>query len=72
MGEKYEGELMERVSTLEPNQINYCLDEIGNILIKGLKVKALKENETYGWLAQKEREKFRELINNFYVKINNV
>ena len=55
-----EGELLEKVSDIESHLIKNHIDELKSILVR-----ARKENETYEWLIEKEREEFQELINNF-------
>lgn len=59
-GEQYEGELLEKISTLETHLIENYLDDLRNVLVK-----AQKENEAYEWLIEKERDEFQELIDNF-------
>lgn len=64
-GEKYEGELLEKVSNIEKYLIMDYLDDLRTILLQ-----AQKENKVYKWLIEKEREEFQELINNFSRIIN--
>lgn len=61
VGELYEGELLEKVSTIENHLIKNYLDDLRSILVQ-----AQNENETYEWLIEKERDEFQELINNFF------
>ena len=63
-GELYEGELLEKVSMFDINQIRDYSDEIRNILEI-----ALKENEVYEWLNEDERMAFKKIVNSFSEKI---
>lgn len=63
-GELYEGELLEKLSTVNKNEIIKYKNEIITILLD-----SLEKNKKYEWLEEEEREEFKDIIGNFYMKL---
>lgn len=63
-GELYEGELLEKLSTINKDQLMEYKNEIITILSN-----ALEENKKYEWLEEEEREEFKNIIDGFYMKL---
>ncbi|SCP99923.1 contact-dependent growth inhibition system immunity protein [Anaerobium acetethylicum] len=63
-GEMYEGELLEKMSTLERGALKQYIQELREVL--GV---ALIKNKTYEWLDEEERKDFEKVIGYFLDKI---
>lgn len=63
-GELYEGELLEKLSTVNKNDIIKYKNEIITILLD-----SLEKNKKYEWLEEEEREEFKDIIDDFYMKL---
>ena len=63
-GELYEGELLEKLSTVNKNEIIKYKNEIITILLD-----SLEKNKKYEWLEEEEREEFKDIIDDFYMKL---
>ena len=64
VGDMYEGELLEKLSKININDLKDYLNEIKDILSN-----ALAKNESYDWLDEEERKEFEEIISSFSEKI---
>lgn len=64
IGDMYEGEVLEKLSSIEVNSLTGYLDEIKDILSI-----ALIKNESYEWLNNEEKKEFAEIIRKFSEKI---
>lgn len=62
--ELYEGELLEKLSTVNKNEIIKYKNEIITILLD-----SLEKNKKYEWLEEEEREEFKDIIDDFYMKL---
>lgn len=65
VGELYDGELLEKLYTINKVNLQEHYDEIQIILSK-----AVIQSDNNEWLCEEEREEFNSLINQFMDKIN--
>lgn len=64
VGDMYEGELLEKLSSINVDSLT---DHIGEI--KGILSNALIKNKNYEWLDDEERKEFEEIIMKFSDKV---
>lgn len=65
-GDMYDGELLEKLSTVSTEKLAAYTDEITNILAN-----ARIKNENFKWLDDEDRKNFEEVITEFQKKISN-
>lgn len=66
-GELYEGELLDKISHINVDEILKHRNDLQQIISDGL-----TQNETYDWITEDEREEFRKLLNGFNQRILNM
>ena len=64
IGEMYDGELLEHLSSINVDSLTNYIEEIKSILSN-----ATKKNDEYPWLLDEERIEFAEIIKEFRNKI---
>lgn len=67
VGDMYEGELLEKLSSMNIDSLTNYIDEIKSILSE-----ALIKNQDYKWLDDEERKEFAEIIIKFSDKIRSL
>ena len=67
VGDMYEGELLEKISSISIERLTDYIGEIKDILSN-----AIIKNQDYEWLDEDERKEFAEAILNFSDKISNL
>lgn len=66
-GDMYEGELLEKLSSIDIESLNDYIGEVKDILSNALII-----NKDYEWLDEEERTEFEEIIKKFLDNVSNL